>query len=99
MRQADTPLRVVVLGPTASGKSSVAMEVAERLGGGYVDLTIDSYPGNGKLLSILQERAEIVSQDYPDDRHLIHCRMPKRFVWLVEKLEGVTVTGAQAAIN
>ena len=33
MRQADTPPRVVVLGPTASGKSAVAMEVAESLGG------------------------------------------------------------------
>jgi tRNA dimethylallyltransferase len=32
MRPADTPPRVVVLGPTASGKSAVAMHVAQKLG-------------------------------------------------------------------
>lgn len=32
MRPADTPRRVVVLGPTASGKSAVAMHVAATLG-------------------------------------------------------------------
>jgi tRNA dimethylallyltransferase len=32
MRPADTPPRVVVLGPTASGKSAVAMHVAQQLG-------------------------------------------------------------------
>lgn len=31
MRPADTPRRVVILGPTASGKSAVAMEVAQQL--------------------------------------------------------------------
>ena len=32
MRHADSPKRVVVLGPTASGKSAVAMSVAAQLG-------------------------------------------------------------------
>jgi GTP-binding protein HflX len=97
--QARYPNAVAVSALDRTGFETLARAIAQRLGGGYEEITIDSYPGNGKLLTILKERSEILSEEYPEERHVIRCRIPKRFRWMVEKLEGVTVTGASVALN
>lgn len=87
MRATDTPRRVVVLGPTASGKSSVAMHVARTLGD--VDIvSVDAMQvyrrmNIGTAKPTMSERAEVPH----------HC------LDLVEPSERFTVTQFQAAVS
>ena len=87
MRQADTPRRVVVLGPTASGKSASAMEVAESLGG--IDIiAVDAMQ--------VYRRMDIgTAKPTLDDQRRVthHC------LDLVEPSERFTATQFQSAAN
>lgn len=87
MRQADTPPRVVVLGPTASGKSAVAMEVAERLGG--IDIiAVDA-------MQVYRRMNIGTAKPTVDDQRRVthHC------LDLVEPSERFTATQFQLAAN
>lgn len=85
MRPADKPRRVVVLGPTASGKSAVAMHVASALGD--VDIVaVDAMQ--------VYRRMDIgTAKPTADDRRRVrhHC------LDLVEPTERFTATQFQAA--
>ena len=63
-----------------TGLEKLARIAAERLGGGYVDATLETNVGNGRLLSYLAAHAEVVKQDYVDSRVTLHCRIPRRFL-------------------
>jgi GTP-binding protein HflX len=63
-----------------TGLDQLGRIVAERLGDGYVDATLETNVGNGRLLSYLAAHAEVVSQDYVDSRVTLQCRIPRRFL-------------------
>jgi GTP-binding protein HflX len=63
-----------------TGLEQLGRIVAERLGDGYVDATLETNVGNGRLLSYLAAHAEVVSQDYVDSRVTLQCRIPRRFL-------------------
>lgn len=63
-----------------TGLDQLGRIVAERLGDGYVDATLETNVGNGRLLSYLAAHAEVVSQDYADSRVTLKCRIPRRFL-------------------
>jgi GTPase len=86
------PNAIAVSAVERTGFDALARAIAERLAGGHDEVEIDSHPGNGKLLMFLKDRAEIHSEEYTDDRHRIRCRVPRRFKWLLEKIDGITVT-------
>jgi GTP-binding protein HflX len=63
-----------------TGLDQLAKIVAERLSDGYVDATLETGVGNGRLLAYLSTHAEVVSKDYVDSRVTLHCRIPRRFL-------------------
>lgn len=63
-----------------TGLDQLARIAAERLGDGYVDATLETSVGNGRLLSYLAAHAEVVRQDYVDSRVTLQCRIPRRFL-------------------
>jgi GTPase len=63
-----------------TGLEQLARVAAERLGDGYVDATLETNVGNGRLLSYLAAHAEVFKQDYVDSRVTLHCRIPRRFL-------------------
>jgi GTP-binding protein HflX len=68
-----------------TGIEQLARIVAERLGDGYVDATLETNVGNGRLLSYLAAHAEVTKQDYVDSRVTLHCRIPRRFLHTLPK--------------
>lgn len=63
-----------------TGLDQLAAVVAERLGEGYVEATLETGVGNGRLLSYLSAHAEITRQEYDDSRVTLYCRIPRRFL-------------------
>jgi GTP-binding protein HflX len=63
-----------------TGFETLTQAVADRLGGGYLDATVEASAGNGKLLSFLNTHAEIKHTTYTDNRVAYECRIPKRFL-------------------
>jgi GTP-binding protein HflX len=63
-----------------TGLEQLARIAGERLGEGYVDATLETNVGNGRLLSYLAAHAEVVRKDYVDSRVTLHCRIPRRFL-------------------
>ena len=59
-----------------TGIDQLARLVAERLGDGYVEATLETSVGNGRLLAYLAAHAEVVRQDYVDSRVTLLCRIP-----------------------
>jgi 50S ribosomal subunit-associated GTPase HflX len=78
------------------GFDQLAKAVAERLAGGYDEYEINTYPGHGKLLMFLKDRAEILSETHHDDQYVVRCRIPRRFAWMLKQIEGITIAPAAA---
>ncbi len=86
------PNAIAVSAVERTGFETLSKVIADRLAGGYDEIEIDAHPGNGRLLMFLKDRAEILSEEYVEERHRIRCRVPKRFKWMLEKIEGLTIT-------
>jgi len=63
-----------------TGLDQLSRIVAERLADGYVDATLETGVGNGRLLAYLAAHAEVVRKEYDDSRVTLHCRIPRRFL-------------------
>ena len=86
------PQAIAVSAVERQGFDQLALAVAERLAGGYDEYEVTTYPGHGKLLMFLKERAKILSETHDDDRYTVHCRVPRRFAWMLKQIEGITMT-------
>lgn len=78
--RAHHKVAVSVSAAERTGLDQLAAVVAERLGDGYVEATLETGVGNGRLLSYLSAHAEITRREYDDSRMTLHCRIPKRFL-------------------
>ncbi|HLJ12416.1 MAG TPA: GTPase HflX [Planctomycetaceae bacterium] len=63
-----------------TGLEQLSAIVRERLGEGYVDATLETSVGNGRLLAYLAAHAEVVRHEYVDSRVTLFCRIPRRFL-------------------
>ena len=63
-----------------TGFDQLARLVAERLADGYVEATLETSVGNGRLLAYLAAHAEVLRQDYVDSRVTLLCRIPRRLL-------------------
>lgn len=78
--RANHELAVSVSAVERTGLDQLARIVAERLGDGYVDATLETGVGNGRLLSYLAAHADVVRKEYVDSRVTLFCRIPRRFL-------------------
>ncbi|MEX0725618.1 MAG: GTPase HflX [Planctomycetaceae bacterium] len=72
------PDAVSVSARTGQGFDRLMKATADRLADGYVDATIETSAGNGRLLSFLARFAEVRGTEYHDSMVTLNCRMPKR---------------------
>jgi GTPase len=63
-----------------TGLEQLEQIVAERLSDGYVEATLETGAGNGRLFAFLAEHAEVLNRDYTDSRVTVRCRIPRRLL-------------------
>ncbi len=76
---------------SGEGLDRLRNTVAERVSGGYLDTQIEAHVGNGRLISFLAEHADVQDTTYEDNRMIMQCRLPKRYLKAVQE-EDATVT-------
>jgi GTP-binding protein HflX len=77
--RASHELAVSVSAAKKTGLERLGQIVAERLADGYVEATLETGVGNGRLLAYLAAHAEVVHEDYADSRVTLQCRIPRRY--------------------
>ncbi len=78
--RAAHPCTVSVSALNGTGLKELAAAVAEKLSDGYVDATLETHAGNGRLLAYLAAHAEVTHQEFHDSQVTLTCRIPRRFM-------------------
>lgn len=78
----EHPHAVAISARSGEGIDRLTQAVAERLSRGYVDATVETSAGNGRLFAYLAEHAEVQEQVFHDEdsRVTVKCRIPQRFL-------------------
>jgi len=71
---------VAISAAKGTGLDRLTEMVAERLGQGYVEASVETHAGNGRLLAFLAEHAEVRRTSYQDSQVVLQCRLPRRLV-------------------
>lgn len=89
------PQAVSVSALFKTGFDQLTAVVSDRLSQGYVDATLETNAGNGRLFAFLAEHAQVKDQQYHDSQVTLTCRIPKRFMPILPA-EGTHVQSADA---
>jgi GTP-binding protein HflX len=73
------------------GLDRLAHATSDALSAAFVDVEIEAHVGDGRLMAQLRAHGEVLSSTYRDDRVLIHCRIPNRYL--------ARIVGADAVIR
>ena len=81
---------------TTSARERIGFEkleqaVADRLADGYLEARVEAKAGNGRVLSFLNDHAELVDTQYNNGSVVYECRIPKRFAYAIEQT-GASIT-------
>lgn len=76
------PNAIPISAKSRQGLSQLGHAVSEALSRSFLDVDIETSPGNGRLLAYLARHGEILSQTYHDNdgRVTVHCRIPKAYL-------------------
>ena len=85
------PDAVCVSARTRSGLADLVSRVAETLSRSFLDVEVDCNVGNGRVLSQLAARSEVISRRYTEGRAVIHCRISPAWLSCLEHEEDVEV--------
>jgi len=91
----DLPTAASVSALTGEGIDALAARVEESLGERQVELAVESPPGNGKLLSLLHERATVLERTYSAGRVCLRVRAPQGLAGVVRSLGGTARIASQ----
>jgi GTP-binding protein HflX len=78
--QAHHPRAVAVSAVTGKGLDELRDAVVEMLHADFTEATVETDPGNGKVLAYLAAHAEIHRQEFHDDRVTIRCSLPRHLL-------------------
>ncbi len=91
------PNAVSISAKTGEGLDHLHQAVSEALSRSFLDLDVETSVANGRLLAYLAAHGEVLSQEYLEDRVVVHVRMPARHVGPVYG-QGTTVRHHQGAL-
>jgi GTP-binding protein HflX len=74
------PHAIPISAKTGDGFGKLALAVSDALSESFCDLDVETSVSDGKLLAYLAQHGEILSQRYDDERVVVHCRLPSRFM-------------------
>ena len=67
------------------------MAVSDALSRSFLDVDINMSVANGKTMAYVAAHGDVLSKQYEDDRVIIHCRMPQKYLGRINE-EDVFVT-------
>ncbi|KAA1259048.1 GTPase HflX [Rubripirellula obstinata] len=70
------PNAIPVSARASKGLSLLVEAVGEALGREFLDIEVEVDPSDGKLLSYLSEKGEVVSREFGNQMTVVHVRMP-----------------------
>ena len=74
------PHAIPISARTGKGLDHLTREVSKALSRSFKQLIVESDVGDGKLLAMLAEYGEIQSRQFSENRVVVHCRLPERYV-------------------
>ncbi len=74
------PHASLISAATGDGLPRLASVVAEALSRDFLDLEIHLSASNGKTLAYLSQYGEVLSRTYVEDRTVVHCRLPQKYL-------------------
>ena len=74
------PGAVRVSAKTGEGLDRLAMAVSDALSRDFIEADIETSVGNGRLLAYLAKHGEILSRTFTEDRVVVHCRVPRKYL-------------------
>jgi GTP-binding protein HflX len=74
------PSAVAVSAQTGTGIDRLAVAVSDALSHNFRDVDIEMPVSNGRLMAYLAAQGEILSQRFDDERVVIHCRIPHKYL-------------------
>lgn len=86
------PSAISVSAATGEGFARLNHAVSDHLSRYFLDLEVDMFAGNGKLLAYLSDRGEVLSTRLEDDRTLVHVKLPARYFGPLRDADDVKVT-------
>lgn len=91
------PNAVAVSARTGEGIERLAIAVSDALSRSFLDVDINMSVANGKTMAYVAAHGDVLSKQYDDDRVIIHCRMPQKYLGrITEKDVIVTERGKSA---
>jgi GTPase len=78
------PQAVAISARSGEGLDRLAQGVSAALSRSFLDLDVELGVENGRLLAYLAAHGEVLSRRYQENRVVVHCRLPRRFVGRVE---------------
>jgi len=87
---------VSISAATGEGLDRLEKAVVTRLGDAIVDAQLETSAGNGKVISWLNEHAEISNTEYFDSRVRYRCRFPSKYLHYLECHDStITIFGSE----
>jgi len=74
------PNGVAISAQTREGFEQLHKVVSDALSRSFRDVTIETDISNGKLLAYLNAHGEVLSTRYGEQKMLVHCRLPEKYL-------------------
>ena len=74
------PNAVPISAKTGDGFERLATVVSDALSRSFKHVDIEMPINNGKLLAYLSAKGEVLSTSYTEDKILVHCRIPQKYL-------------------
>ena len=78
------PNAVPVSARTGAGLDQLGLAVSDALSSTFLDIDVETNVGNGKLMSYLAAKGEVLSRRYHEDRVVMHCRIAQKYVGRID---------------
>ena len=85
------PHAVLISAATGEGLPRLASAVSEAMSKDFLDLEIQLSASNGKTLAFLAQYGEVLSRTYVEDRTVVHCRLPQKYLGPLRGQEDVQI--------
>jgi len=78
------PNAVCISAKSKTGFEELHRVVSDALSRHFRDVDIVTHVGNGKLLAFLAASGEVVSTQYSEDKVIVHCRIPQKYLGKID---------------
>lgn len=79
------PQAIPISAVTGEGIDHLTRAVSDALSAHFVDADIEMGVDNGRLLAYIAKNGEILSRTHSDERMIVHCRLPRKFLGRIDE--------------